>query len=143
MKIYPVSETQLSTLKLWALLSLLIVPVPFFIFHVVRLVSRLRKHTKFRPDGDTAVYGGAGKTYIGAESPHKYQYGGCGGGGHQVGKQFDAGRYWYAPIYPASVSFEGHGAGGGGSTGSLKIDRQCPHCGEMFTSKTNPTVADQ
>lgn len=124
MKIYPVSETQLSLLKLWALLSLLIVPVPFFIFYVVRLVARLHKHTEFGRDGDTAVQGGTWRTYIGVESPainRRAEGGGGAGTQPPVGTLYTCTGRWIAP---SSVQYDYVCWGASGSGGDPKPDHK-------------------
>lgn len=104
MKVYPVSETELSLLKLWALLSLLIVPAPFFILHVLRLVARLRRHTKFEQNSGTAA-----RSEDGAD-PRS-----------QVGTLYTCTGRWSSP---SSVQYGYVCWGAGGSGGAPKPDRK-------------------
>lgn len=104
MRIYPVSETELALLKLWALLSLLIIPVQFFILHALRLVSRLRRHTKFEQNSDTAA---RREDSADPRSP--------------VGTLYTCTGRWIAP---SSVQYDYVCWGAGGSGGDQKPDHK-------------------
>lgn len=46
-RIYPVREEELTELRRWAWLSLLIVGIPFLIVSVIQTVNRITRETKF------------------------------------------------------------------------------------------------
>ena len=46
-KIYPVTESELDDLRLWAFMSLFLIGIPFLIVGIFTTVRRIKKETKF------------------------------------------------------------------------------------------------
>lgn len=54
LKEYPVLESELNDLRMWALLSLIGVGIPFLILNVLSFVHRLKRETVFEEAASNA-----------------------------------------------------------------------------------------